>query len=602
MGNFFTHFIDKNQVQATGAAVSSGSGISDGAKNYQMLNAIKNVLPGQTVSGEVLSVNGREVQLSMGGDLVLTARLEQDMNVMVGQLLNLEVKANSDNQLLLRPLLTNLGKDENLFKSLDAANLPANQKTLAMVSDLMEEGMPIDKQTLQQMYKQIISNPEVSGKYIVQMNRLQIPVTPEQIQQFEAYKNNEHQLLNGIKTVIDELPSAIRELLQAGEGTEPYQALTKLIETFLNKESEMTGGNPAVLDKGIGQAMLSEAGADIAKGSTGEISTLAGAPISTEAGAGTDAGIPGLGTEALARTVYPETGSAEINPEAKEVWNAGNTSGLTEGHTIADILSKREIDQMVRILEESNVPKEKIEQISSGRITSQEFLQFVETLLEENHISKDKLTSLLTGKAFTDILKEEVGRQWLLEPLEVGKEEKVQKLYARMYEQTQKLIESMNGIAKENSPLLKTAASLKENVDFMNQINQVYNYVQLPLKMGRDTAHGDLYVYTNKKNLASRDGNVSALLHFDMEHLGAMDIYVTMQQKNISTKFYLEKEEYLDFIEENLHILNARLEKRGYHMHAEVLASERNSTVIDEILKKEKGNTVLEKYSFDVRA
>ena len=53
------------------------------------------------------------------------------------------------------------------------------------------------------------------------------------------------------------------------------------------------------------------------------------------------------------------------------------------------------------------------------------------------------------------------------------------------------------------------------------QINQTYAYIQLPLHL-RQGEHktGELFVYTNKKNLAGRDGRVSALLHLDMEHLG----------------------------------------------------------------------------------
>ncbi len=146
-----------------------------------------------------------------------------------------------------------------------------------------------------------------------------------------------------------------------------------------------------------------------------------------------------------------------------------------------------------------------------------------------------------------------------------------------------------------------------DNVQFMNQLNEMMAYVQLPLKMSEENAHGDLYVYANRKKLAENDGNFSALLHLDMEHLGPMDVYVAMQKEKVSTHFYMQDEELLDFIEANIHILNERLTKKGYQMNTSVSirdTDEKNS-VIDEFLKQENDGTVaplLSTKSFDVRA
>ena len=136
----------------------------------------------------------------------------------------------------------------------------------------------------------------------------------------------------------------------------------------------------------------------------------------------------------------------------------------------------------------------------------------------------------------------------------------------------------------------------------MNQINQVYSYVQLPLKMSEGKAHGDLYVYANKKSLASKDGSVSALLHLDMEHLGPVDVYVAMQEQRVNTHFYLADEEMLDFIEANIHILNERLEKKGYAMNTVMSVKAEEKTAVEEMLDNGQENTLLSQYSFDVRA
>ena len=136
----------------------------------------------------------------------------------------------------------------------------------------------------------------------------------------------------------------------------------------------------------------------------------------------------------------------------------------------------------------------------------------------------------------------------------------------------------------------------------MNQLNQMFTYVQLPLKMQSQNANGDLFVYTNKKSLAKKDGSVSALLHLDMEHLGSLDVYVALSNQKVSTKFYLADDSALDLIMQNINILNERLESRGYSMSAEFVSRDEKTNVMDEILKQGKNVSVLAGYSFDARA
>ena len=124
--------------------------------------------------------------------------------------------------------------------------------------------------------------------------------------------------------------------------------------------------------------------------------------------------------------------------------------------------------------------------------------------------------------------------------------------------------------------------------------------------MAGNEAHGDLYVYTNKKSLAKKDGNVSALLHLDMENLGPLDVYVTMQKNlnKVSTNFTVKDEAALNLIAGHIHILNERLEKRGYSMKADfqVRKEDAPTNVMQEILDQNKNISVLSKTSFDMRA
>ena len=133
----------------------------------------------------------------------------------------------------------------------------------------------------------------------------------------------------------------------------------------------------------------------------------------------------------------------------------------------------------------------------------------------------------------------------------------------------------------------------------------MYTYVQLPLRMQQGNAHGDLYVYTNKRNLAGKDGTVSALLHLDMDHLGPVDVYVAMQNSKVSTRFFVADDEMLDFLGAHMDLLTDRLRKRGYDcsMSMEIRGEKASGSTkggLGPLLEQEKG-VALSHYAFDVR-
>ena len=146
--------------------------------------------------------------------------------------------------------------------------------------------------------------------------------------------------------------------------------------------------------------------------------------------------------------------------------------------------------------------------------------------------------------------------------------------------------------------------NISENVEFMNQMNQMFNYVQLPLKLSDSQAHGDLYVYTNKKNMARKDGMLTAFLHLDMDHLGSLDVSIALQtEKNqVTTKFYLD-EGAIALVEGHIDELAQRLSKKGYQCKNMILEKEEDKTVLERMEEQVAGgNAVLGYRTFDTRA
>ena len=181
--------------------------------------------------------------------------------------------------------------------------------------------------------------------------------------------------------------------------------------------------------------------------------------------------------------------------------------------------------------------------------------------------------------------------------------DKIGRLYEKVSEQLDKMQEIIksSGVVKENVSAL--AENIRGNIEFMNQVNNVYTYVQIPMKMNGHNASGQLYVYTNKKNITDPDKELSAFLHLDMEHLGSTDVSVKMHGKNVGTRFYLSDEASYQVVEAHVPLLQQQLEKLGYQCRIDVENEEKKVDLVDDFLKRDKpAGGMVHRYSFDMRA
>ena len=118
-------------------------------------------------------------------------------------------------------------------------------------------------------------------------------------------------------------------------------------------------------------------------------------------------------------------------------------------------------------------------------------------------------------------------------------------------------------------------------------------------------ANGDLYVYAKKRSAHGDDSDepLTALLHLSMEALGNMDIFLKLQNEKLSTKFCLEREELIDFVESHIDELNERLIEKGYNIDTSVgKLEDKERTVIDNIKSESPQVTILSNQTFDARA
>ena len=460
-----------------------------------------------------------------------------------GQLLTFQIKNNSGNKILLSPLFENTSSDPNVLKALREAGLPQNGNMAGMVRAMMQEGLPIDRQSLYQMNRLMGANPQTPVETLSRMQKLQIPVTAENIQQFEHYQNLEHQLLSSITDLTEGFGQSIGQILGTQDPEKGISFFENILKIFSGQEN--AGGE--------------------------EISGF---------------------TDGDDQTVVQQNGEKSENQTVQE-----------NGKELRETLSEGELQNLSRSYRQAGAPASLVKEILTGNITGKQLFEQTQGLLTQEQLpEKEKLLSVMEGREFKQILKGELKGRFLLEPEEVGQEHSVERLYERMNTQLRQLSRALSEAGAEGTPLAKTVSNLSGNLEFMHQLNQMFTYIQLPLKMQNQNANGELFVYTNKKSLAKKDGAVSALLHLDMENLGSVDVHVTLREEKVSTKFYLKDDAALDLVEAHIDMLNERLQKRGYLFQAEFLQSPDEKNVVTEILSKDSGVKVLSGRSFDARA
>ena len=224
-------------------------------------------------------------------------------------------------------------------------------------------------------------------------------------------------------------------------------------------------------------------------------------------------------------------------------------------------------------------------------------------IMTSDTVSKEALGQLFSSKDMQQFLRDVLEGQMYLAPEEVADADKVKKLYERLESKTQRLEGLLNQAGLQDTPLAQTVSNVRGNVEFMNQLNQAYTYVQIPLKMMGQKASGQLYVYTSKRDLSDPDKELSAFLHLDLDHLGATDISVRMLRKKVDTKFYMETDEAFELVKAHRLELEERLRNKGFDAKIYVENEGKQVNFLDDFLKKDAPPTgQLHRYSFDVRA
>ena len=520
-----------------------------------------NISEGTVFDGKIQDILGNIVKINVGEGQILTALMENGVDFNIGEKVAFVVKSNDGGKIVLKSLFdTNVPK-ETILNSLDAAGMHGSEKNILLVREMMSYGMSIDKNSLNAMEKLVNNYESIDVETIVSMKSHNIPLSQENINQFQSYKSYE----NKITEAIDNLTKNIINF--ANENTNLSEKVVNDIITSLRDDLEMNMGR---------------------------------------------------GIESNENISNIEVVNNANNQSTIEVLNSVNNENTVE------ILNNNQNESNIEILNnvknessvlEQNVIRSESFSLQENLIADDELIleqKIIDTVTKDSNSNVQEIIPNISQETLVLKLKElvkDIKAKWILDIDNLVQKDSeevkdtIKKTYESMLKGSEKIMEALKNSGMEKTELFKSAENIKSNIQFMNDLNPLASYVQVPFKTFDGEGNGELYIYNRKQKKSLDDGPITAFLHLDMEHLGATDVKISLEKEQITTKFTLEDVVSQDIVEEHLPELKERLEKLGYKasLMVETIEPENKISPFEKILQADKPQKSVKRYSFDIR-
>lgn len=571
ISNYYT-----DSQSASDAVSNSGSNRNEAVdrsvqnQNVQNINSqnntgginLRDLAAGDVFRGEIININNQNVEILLDENEHINATMQQALGLNIGEKLLFQVKDNSDTQLVIRPIANNEVSSELVNKSLLTAGLTINDKNIAIVKELIANGQPIDKQSIINMIKLSSVYANESIDKLIDMTKNGIEINRENLDMYDAYTTSSHYISENIMEIGDGILEVFEKLLESDVNFSDF--------TENNVNIEDTTGNTTTND--------------ITSGNFNENS---------------------------------------INPE-NLMGNTISSDSFTKINTILEDLSNifdadndnKQISESINVDKNNIYNKESIQEASKE--STKDFLKMVDssdTFKELSEVLKN-IGENMPKEAFNNIIKSPVFKEKItkllmdrlyLNPTKLSEDKKivkneVDKIYDKLNKLTEMIKNMPENVKSENLSL--AGDKLSKNMNFMNELNNIEAYVQVPVKFSEGNKNGDLYVYNRRRNKKINDDTLTAFLHLQLDYLGATDINISLKKNSVTAKFTLDDETSRNLVEDNLGELAERLEKIGYNVTISTELSEKKSQEFNAILPITSNNenaVSIKRYIFDIR-
>ena len=548
---------------------------------------------GQTFNGQILDITNDQVRIMLDNNQTLNARMAEAVNLNIGDSLSFLIKENNGGNVFIKPFNQDLSlmKDSAIFNVLEKNNLSPTEKNYQIAESLMNNGMPVDKGSMQKLMQQSYKFPDASIDTLVNLNKMGLPVNETSISQYNDYVTNSHQLFNDIRNINSSILDFSAEVLNnIGSEVKPGSEGDALMQMLDFNESLLGALSDSEDMANITTSGLLNAGAESAAINSDTALINVDAAINNAAGE-----LSGETVDNTALTDFLSAKGIDINSSSERLG-----------------IDKETLSNVFESLSKLNVNDETLKNIANESKTPLQLLNNINKAISENIKANpdaaefNEIKQFLNSDEYRKVLSAGVNKKFTLDTNNMKSPSEIDDLYKNMYEKTDKLMRAFSETGGEaGKNLSENAKGMQERIDFMQNLNNMYAYAQIPFRTDTNEANSELFVYMNKKKMNEVKDNISALLHLDMKFLGPTDVHVSLRGNNVHTKFYVEDEESAKIIDEHMTMLENAIKETGHTLTNEVITREPSLALPENMVVNEMFGNELEKsvkrYSFDVR-
>lgn len=469
------------------------------------LTILRSLADGDTFSANITDVSGEQVTITLDGGQSFTASLLNSTAYNIGDRACFVIQDNKGENIVLKAVTMQATALETAMinKSLKAAGIMPTLRNREMVLELMRNGMPIGRDALLDMVKELSSHSNAGIGGIIALKRMGIEVTDDSLKSYQNYKEYNGAMQRDIAALGEKL----------FESVDSGKALSDVVKLLVG--DELLTGNGTVEDN---------------------------SKESTKTGAQTQQPV---GTQADEKA---DIAQKNLMSDVKNM-----VAGMVDNYNAA---TGRSLKLSYEFLNTDNLAR-----------FMNEFARMAEEF-EMEPLLKNKLHGVLKGDKASRLLNELVRDTFSMKMTDVADSESVKEHIAKTLDKLSSVSEY--AASNQSAELSNVASRISNNMEFLNSMNQFMAAVQVPIKNIGEHGEGELYVYRRNKQKCGEDDTVKAFLHLDMEHLGALDIYVTLKGSSVATNFKVEDESVLDFLETNMEQLTKKLAEDGYNVTASI--------------------------------
>lgn len=503
--------------------------------------------PGQMFSGQITDITAQDVTILLDNQQLLHARMGEAVELSIGQQLLFQVKEHQGDQVIIRPMEPQGETEQNA----------------AAMKALAANGLTASERNVG------IANALMEAG--MPLDRAHMQKVMQQTVRFPEADVKQLVAMNRL-----ELPVTEETIRQYAQYTKQEHQLSgqigKAVQSFLGEaEGILQNQTPSELQ--VWNQQLTE---------------LFGWK-------------PEMGTEQSKQgpTEPAVLESQEMDPAA-----------VSQSEETEPAVSRQLSEAVRQQLAEAGLSEEQIRQAVKPQKTTGQFLAQLTQMLQQAP-DQEAVSRFMKSGSYLQLLEKGIQEEWTLDPKTMKEPQEIDRLYQKLFEQSEKLSEQLKQFGGNGSSYQEQSGNMRENLQFMQQLNQQFVYAQLPMRMNEQDANSELYVYANRKKLQQGKDGVKVLLHLDMPHLGSTDILVRLKDKKLHADFTMADETAVSLVADNMEELAQKLTKKGYVYtnrvekavkQTDIDRKERpvSDPVVDEMFQQDL-TTGQTRYTFDMR-